>query len=188
VAVRRPAAKVVAEDTDERLLVEAAQRDPVKFADLYELHFEQVYAFIARRVGDRSTAEDLTSDVFHKALANLRSFEFRGSPFAAWLIRIAANAVADQFKRADREAASESGDEHGSSAQPDLEAIENRARLFRLVKALPEDQRRVIFRRFVEQSSIREIAQELGRSEGAVKQLQLRALQSLRARMEGGHA
>jgi RNA polymerase sigma-70 factor (ECF subfamily) len=188
VPVRRPAAKLVAEEPDERLLVEAAQRDPVKFGDLYELHFERVYAFIARRVGDRSTAEDLTSEVFHKALANLRNYEFRGAPFGAWLIRIAANAVADQFKRADRETSGRPENSLEASVQPDLAAIEHRTRLFRLVKGLPEDQRRVVYRRFVEQVSIREIAQELGRSEGAVKQLQFRALQSLRAQMEGRHA
>ena len=187
-AVRRPAANVVAEETDERLLVEAAQRDPVKFGDLYELHFERIYGFISRRVGDRNTAEDLTSDVFHKALANLRTYEFRGAPIAAWLIRIAANAVADQSKRAARDLAGSSGDPPEPSTQPDLEAIEHRARLFRLVQELPEDQRRVILQRFVEQKSIREIANELSRSEGAVKQLQFRALQSLRAQMEGGHA
>ena len=187
-AVRRPAAKLAAEGPDERLLVEAAQRDPMKFGDLYELHFERIYAFIARRVAERQTVEDLTSDVFHKALANLRSYEFRGAPFASWLFRIAANAVADQFKTAAREVASGLGELPHSSAQPDLEAIEHQARLFRLVKELPEDQRKVIFQRFVEQMSIREIAQGLGRSEGAVKQLQFRALQSLRTQMEGGDA
>src|SRR6266849_347870 len=103
-AVRKPAAPAAGEDTGERLLVEAAQKDPARFCDLYELHFDRIYAFIARRVRDRDTAEDLTSDVFHKALANLRTYEWRGAPFAAWLIRIAANAVADQFTRATREA------------------------------------------------------------------------------------
>ena len=186
-AVRRPATKAVGEASDERLLVEAAQRDPVKFGDLYELHFERVYAFISRRVGDRGTAEDLTSDVFQKALASLPSYEFRGAPFAAWLFRIAANAVADQSKRSARDAATV-GESPEPSVQPDLETIEHWARLFRLVKKLPEDQRRVILQRFVEQKSIREIAQELRRSEGAVKQLQYRALESLRAQMEGGHA
>jgi RNA polymerase sigma-70 factor (ECF subfamily) len=160
----------------------------VKFGDLYELHFERIYAFIFRRVSDRQTAEDLTSDVFHKALANLPSYEDRGAPFAGWLFRIAANAVADQFKRTAREIALSSEEPPQPSVQPDLEAIEDRARLFRLVKKLPEDQRGVIVQRFVEQKSIREIAQELKRSEGAVKQLQFRALQSLRAQMEGGHA
>ena len=187
-ALRKPAAKVVATQPDERLLVEAAQRDPMRFGDLYELHFERIYAFISRRVSDRATAEDLTSDVFQKALANLRSYEFRGAPFAAWLIRIAANAVADQSKRAAREAAAGSGDPPEPSTQPDLEAIEHRARLFRLVTELPQDQRRVIYQRFVEQKSVREIAHDLARSEGAVKQLQFRALQNLRTQMEGGHA
>ena len=187
-AVRRPATKAVAEQADERLLIEAAQKDPLQFSELYELHFERVYAFVIRRVGDRSTAEDLTSEVFHKALANLRTYEFRGAPFAAWLFRIAGNAVADHAKRSAREAARESKDLAEPSVQPDLDAIEHHARLFRLVKELPEDQRLVIFRRFVDQVSTREIAHELGRSEGAVKQLQFRALQNLRAQIEGGHA
>lgn len=187
-AARKPAAKIAAEATDERRLVEAAQRDPVKFGELYELHFERVYAFISRRVGNRSAAEDLTSDVFHKALAGLPRYEFRGAPFGAWLIRIAANALADHSKRAGRETAGRAADQPEPSTQPDLEAIEHRARLFLLVKELPEDQRRVIVRRFVDQAGIREIAQELGRSEGAVKQLQYRALESLRAQMEGQHA
>ena len=71
--------------------------------------------------------------------------------------------------------------------EPDVDEIEERAILFRLVRKLPADQRSVILARFVEQKSIREIAQALGRSEGAVKQLQFRALEALRARMREGH-
>jgi RNA polymerase sigma-70 factor (ECF subfamily) len=168
-------------------LVEAAQKDPSRFAELYEVNFEQVYAFIARRVGDRDLAEDLTSDVFHKALANLRRFEWRGVPFATWLFRIAANAIVDRSKRMSREVPIVDGPPDPGK-EPDLEAIEYRARLFRLVDRLPADQRRVIFQRFVEQRSIREISQQLGRTEGAVKQLQFRALANLRARMEGANA
>ena len=186
-AARRPAAKVLPIDADERLLVEAAQRNPAKFGDLYEIHFETVYAFIARRVRDRDTVEDLTSDVFNKALANLPDYEWRGAPFGAWLIRIAANAVADQAKRASREVQN-SPDTPEPSATPDMEGVENSARLFRLVGELPDDQRRVIFDRFVEQRSIREIARQLGRTEGAVKQLQYRALEKLRVQMEGADA
>jgi RNA polymerase sigma-70 factor (ECF subfamily) len=185
-AAKRPAQEVSRSDAKERLLVEAAQKDPAKFGDLYEMHFERTYAFITRRVRDRATAEDLTSEVFHRALANLRNYEWRGAPFAAWLIRIAANAVADQSKRAAREVPGPA-DPREASAQPDLAAIEDRARLFRLVNQLPDDQRRVIFQRFVEQMSIREIARRIGRTEGAVKQLQFRALQNLRAQMEAAH-
>ena len=68
---------------EERLLVEAAQSDPARFDALYELHFERVYGFIAGRVHDRATAEDLTSEVFYKAIANLKSYEWRGVPFVA---------------------------------------------------------------------------------------------------------
>ena len=181
-----------AEQADERALVEAAQTDPAKFGALYEMHFERVYAFIASRVRDRATAEDVTSDVFHKALANLTRFEWRGVSFAAWLLRIAANAVVDQAKRVAREFPSPE-DPAELVADPglrpsELRAIENRARLFRLVGQLPEAQRQVVHQRFVDQRSIREIAGRLGKTEGAIKQLQLRALERLRAQMESGHA
>jgi RNA polymerase sigma-70 factor, ECF subfamily len=181
------APKPLTDDVEMRARVEAARQDPSKFGQLYELHFELIYAYIARRVRDRDVAEDLTSEVFHKALANLGSFEWRGAPFGAWLIRIAANALADQSKRAARDEV-HCADPPEPSTEPDMEALENRALLFRLVGELPDDQRRVIHGRFVEQRSIREVAVELGRSEGAIKQLQFRAVENLRARMEGGHA
>ena len=185
--VRAPASRRAPEQAEERLLVEAAQKDPTRFAELYEIHFERVYAFVARRVGDRDAAEDLTSDTFHKALANLRRFEWRGVPFAAWLLRIAANAIADRGQRAGRELAVDDPPELGAeaTADVDLEEVEHRARLFRLVDRLPDDQRRVIAMRFAEEKSIREIAEELGRTEGAVKQLQFRGLQNLRTKFAG---
>ena len=176
----------------EGVLVEAAQSDPEKFDALYELHFERVYAFAASRVRDRATAEDVTSEVFHKALANLPSYEWRGVPFAAWLLRIAANAIVDYAKRAAREfPASDDSQEPPNDPvvqASEVRAIEHRAQLFRLVKQLPAIQKQVVLERFVEQRSIKEIAQRLGKTEGAVKQLQLRAVQNLRAQMEGSHA
>jgi RNA polymerase sigma-70 factor, ECF subfamily len=165
---------------DERLLVEAAQKNPARFAELYEIHFERVYLFVVRRVGDRDVAEDVTSDVFYKALANLKRFEWRGVPFGAWLLRIAANAITDRGKRGDRELSFADPPETGASVE--MEQIEDGARLFRLVDELPEDQKQVVIMRFAEQKSIREIAEKLGRSEGAVKQLQFRGLENLKAR------
>ena len=173
----------MAQSIDDRLRIEAAQRDPSRFGDLYEEHFYRVYAYVARRVGDRHLAEDLTADVFREALAGIGKFEWRGVPFAAWLLRIASRAVADHFQRSGREAGNP-GDE---PEPPDPTEIERRAMLFQLVERLPEAQFRVIHLRFVEQKSIREIARELGRSEGAVKQLQLRAIGNLRAQMESAH-
>lgn len=166
--------------TDERLMIEAAQRDPSRFAILYEQNFDRVYGFIARRVRDRGVAEDITADVFHRALESLGKYQWQGAPFSAWLLRIAANALADHWRKTSREAVP-TADELLDSAVAD--DTEGRAILAEMVAGLPEDQRRVILRRFVDQRSIKEIAAELGRSEGAVKQLQLRALENLRARM-----
>ena len=169
---------------DERLRIEAAQKDPGRFAELYEEHFERVYAYVLRRVCERSEAQDITADVFQQALANLPRFEWRGVPFAAWLYRIAANAVADHFARVARQSSAPPPEE--SADGENFEEVERRAALFRSVERLPPDQRRVIVMRFGEEKSIREIAGEIGRSEGAVKQLQWRGLQSLRAQMIHG--
>ena len=184
--VRESASRPSPAQADERLLVEAAQEDPSRFADLYELHFETVYAFIARRVQDRSAAEDLTSDVFHKALANLNRFEWRGVPFGAWLLKIAANAISDRAKQGWRELAVDDPPE--ISAKPRLEQAAEMANLFRLVNELPKDQRQVVVMRFAEGKSIREIARYLKRSEGAVKQLQFRSLENLRARIDSARS
>jgi RNA polymerase sigma-70 factor, ECF subfamily len=174
------------QEADERLLIEAAQRDPARFAELYERNFERVYAYVFRRLANRDEAEDVTSEVFHQALENLGSFEWRGAPFAAWVLRIAANAITDRWRRNSREQSTDQSD--APEAVPvdpaDIEQVERCARLFHLVRALPADQRRVIEMRFAEEKSIREISAEMKRSEGAVKQLQFRAIQSLRAQLD----
>jgi RNA polymerase sigma-70 factor, ECF subfamily len=171
--------------SDERSLIEAAQKDPGRFAELYEQHFHRVYAYIGRRVSDRNEVQDLTAHVFHQALANLGKFKWRGAPFITWLYRIAANALSDQRKRRAREVSSDDLPNGESVSEVDLEQIEQRALLFKAVDSLPEDQRRVIIMRFAEEKSIRDIASELERTEGAIKQLQFRGLENLRDRL--GH-
>jgi len=167
---------------DERLLIEAAQSDPARFGELYEENFSRVYAFVSRRVHNRQEAQDLTSQVFERALANVRRFEWRGTPFAAWLYRMSSNAIADHYHAKARELPL-----HDPEVTDDeLQQVERRATLARYVERLPAEQRRVFILRFFEGRSIREIAQQIGRSEGAVKQLQWRALQKLRADMNHG--
>ncbi|MGA7870205.1 MAG: sigma-70 family RNA polymerase sigma factor [Candidatus Binatus sp.] len=187
-AVSKVGADADSGEMAERTLVEAAQRDRNRFADLYEANFERVYAFVARRVRDRDEAQDLTADVFHLALKNLPRFEWRGVPFAAWLFRIASNEIADRSKSIakrrthEREGVfQERDDDAGVTAS--FEEAERRARLFKLVEGLPRDQSRVIAMRFAEDKSIREIAAALGRTEGSIKQLQFRAMQNLRVRL-----
>jgi RNA polymerase sigma-70 factor (ECF subfamily) len=167
-----------AASVEEAQRVADAQRDPRRFAVLYEANVDEVYAFVSRRVGSRTDAEDLTATVFHKALANLHRFEWRGIPFVAWLMRIAANELADWARQRARPLP-----EMAAQSTADLDVVERRAALFRSVRALPDDQRRVVALRFAEQWTIKEVAADLGRSVGAVKQLQFRALTTLRAQL-----
>ena len=175
------------DETEERRLVQAAQQDRACFGDVYERYFELVYGYVARRVRDRAATEDLTSEVFRKALANIDRFKWTGAPFGAWLLRIASNVIADRAKRQAKDGVridEPSQARSPQTQQTDLEESERRAWVIRKVDELPDDQRRVVRLRFAEEKSISEIASELGRSEGAVKQLQFRALQNLRAKLE----
>ena len=182
----RVAAKIDADYSAERALIEAAQRDRGRFSELYEANFERVYAYVVRRVRDRDEAQDLTADVFHLALKSLPRFEWRGVPFAAWLFRIASNEIADRSKSVAKRRAHENLFHESDAGVEDASIVddaERRGRLFKLVERLPRDQSRVIIMRFTEDKSIREIATALGRSEGSVKQLQFRAIQNLRVRL-----
>ena len=181
----RTAARLDRDCSAERALIEAAQRDRGRFADLYEANFERVYAYVIRRVRDRDEAQDITSDVFHLALKSLPRFEWRGVPFAAWLYRIAYNEIADRSKSVAKRRAHEFFQESdaGVTDASSIDDAERRGRLFNLVERLPRDQSRVIVMRFAEDKSIREIATALERSEGSVKQLQFRAMQNLRVRL-----
>jgi RNA polymerase sigma-70 factor (ECF subfamily) len=167
-------------EAEERVLIEAAQTDPSRFAELYENNFNRVYAYVASRVRDRFEAQDLTADVFHQALANLKQYQWRGVPFVSWLLRIASNAIVDHSRRVARQRNLPPPDDPD---EVDFDQGANHARLFQCVNSLPVDQRRVVVLRFSEQKSIREIAEEMNRTEGAIKQLQFRALQNLRVRM-----
>lgn len=174
---------------EERLLVEAAQKDPARFTDLYEANFERVYAFVSRRVHARADVEDITAEVFQHALENLPRFEWRGVPFVAWLYRIAANGVADRWQYLARESGRAAKEVPSVDFDhEEIERTERRARIFGDVAKLPAEQRRVIEMRFAEDRSIAEIAKALGKSSGAVKQLQHRAYTKLREQALKGFA
>lgn len=168
----------------EQDLISAAQADPRHFLELYDRYFHRVWAFGLSRTGNRTEAEDVTSEVFRRALENLDMYEWRGVPFSAWLLRIASNVIADRFQKTSRESA-DPAPPAAPAPDPDLE---RRAMLFQLVDRLPDVQRRVIELRYIEQQSLLEIAGTLGKTEGAIKQLQRRALEHLREEWEAGHA
>lgn len=170
------------EKPDEEALVTAAQADTSRFLELYDRYFHRVWAYAIRHARNHAEAEDVTSETFRRALENLRDYEWRGVPFLAWLLRIAANTLANRREKLGRE----SSDAPPDIAAPDPE-LERRAMLYQLVARLPEAQRRVIELRYIDQRSLQEVAKTLGRTEGAVKQLQRRALETLREELEAGH-
>jgi RNA polymerase sigma-70 factor, ECF subfamily len=107
---------------------------------------------------------------------------------ATWLFRIAANLISDRSRRSRRELQDDAMLESVQVSPAEIEEAERRATLYRLVETLPAQQKRVVLLRFVEQKSIKEVASAIGKTEGAVKQLQFRALSTLKARMEGADA
>jgi RNA polymerase sigma-70 factor, ECF subfamily len=171
------------ESQHERKLVEAAQADPERFLAIYDRYFYRVWAYVIRRARHRAEAEDITSEVFRRALENLGRYESRGVPLLAWLLRIAANTLVNRWEKLGRE----SGEPPPEIGAPEAD-LERRAMLFQLVARLPEAQRRVIELRYIEERSLLEIAGTLGKTEGAVKQLQRRALEQLREEWGAGHA
>ena len=133
---------------------------------------------VVLRLGRAGAVEE----VFYKALKGIDGYEERGVPFVAWLYTIARNVVCDRARQAGREEPLDDSNEPSS-----FDDVERRALLFRLVDTLPTAQRDVLVARFAEQRSIADVARQLGRSEGAIKQLQLRAIEALRAQVRGSH-
>src|SRR5262245_41547511 len=111
----------------ERRMIEAAQMDSRAFAELYARHFDRVYAFAVTRTESRGDAEEVTAETFARALRNLGRFEWRGVPFSAWLLQIAARAAADQYRRRRREAPLDAAGD-GAAAVPDAELADVEAR------------------------------------------------------------
>ena len=166
-------------------LVELARGgDCEAFGLLYDHYHVSVYRFVYYRVGSVALAEDLTSECFFRALRGMGSFRWQGKDFGAWLMTIARNLTTDHFKagRTRLEYATEDMSPHdGSTEGPEssvLASLTNEALLGALTE-LPHEQQECLIMRFLQGLSIAETAQVLGRSEGAVKQLQLRGVRNL---------
>jgi len=168
---------------DERELIgRAKEYDPVAFAQIYERYYQSIYNYVYYRVGDSSLAEDLTAEVFLKALEGIETFTFRGVPFSAWLYRIANNLVADHFRHQPQQPDLSLEEELIAAEGEPSEALERgltQQQLAQALRGLTEEQRQVIILKFVEGLSNTEVAQVLGKTEGAVKGLQHRALARL---------
>src|SRR5438094_2429202 len=171
-------------EEDAALAVRAAKGDPAAFGVLYDRHVSAVYRYVYYRVRDDAEAEDLTSDVFMKALRAIPRYEPRQA-FLAWLYRIARNAVIDRARRGKRQVSYEDALEHPTPDQivdPDdllLERAENSALRAALAKLTPLQQEVVVLR-FLEGFSTQEVARIVGKREGTVRGIQFRAIGALR--------
>ncbi len=166
-------------------LVELARGgDSEAFGMLYDHYNASVYRFIYYRVGSVALAEDLTSETFFRALRSMSSFKWQGKDFGAWLMTIARNLTADHYKagRTRLEFATEDMGAHDSATDgPEnavLASLTNEA-LLQALGELPSEQQECLIMRFLQGLSIAETAKILGRSDGAIKQLQLRGVRNL---------
>lgn len=174
------------ESVDEQWLVERAKRDPEAFGELYDQHFDRIYAYIYRKTGDRQVAEDLTAETFMKALANIQKYRYTGQPFAAWLYRIASNLITDYYRARRPVASLDEGLPmawEGETPEEAAVAMDDHQAVIRAIRTLSPDQQDVVFMRFTGDMKLKDIATALGKTEGAVKALMFRALGSLRAKL-----
>lgn len=173
---------------DDAVLVARAQSgDHAAFGELYDRHYIRIYKYLYHRLRDTEAAQELTSDVFIKAMGSLGSLEERGSSFAPWLYRIASNSVIDYFRFMHRSGysllplddwrLSNWGGEDNEG--PSFEALASHHALRMALAGLTEDQMQVISMKFEDGLSYQEIAEALGKSVGAIKSLQHRALATL---------
>lgn len=168
----------------DKLIARARQGDATAFGRLYDLYVDRVYAYTRSRVGSVQDAEDLTEVAFMKAWEAMASYDDRGLPFTAWLFRIVRNAVIDRHRKSERQP--ESVDLVAAANVPSADAVEDQV-LCRLdgetiraaMRDLTDEQSAVLAMRFIWDMSLREVADAMGKTEGAVKALQHRAVRAL---------
>ncbi len=177
--------KAPEEDLLKDLMARAREGDKRAYGKVFKLCYEDIFDYIARRVGNRTDAEDLTMHVFAKGLKAVASYEERGHSAKAWLYRIAHNAVVDHFRTqrlsVDLDEVPEIAD--GSDVALMVSEQEELAGLYREIANLPAAQAEVITLRFIEDRSVAETAMILEKKEVTVRALQFKGIKSLRARL-----
>lgn len=179
--VTKPATK---SESDELALIEQAQQDSRKFQPLYERHYKAIFVFLLHRVGDKALTADLASQVFLKALTNLKNFRYQGVPFSAWLYRIAINESNEFFRKTkryrlvsiDHSSVVDLYDELTSDSQ--LEDLH--AKLPAILKTLTIDEIQLIELRFFEHRPFKVVAEILGITESNAKVKLYRLLEKMR--------
>lgn len=185
---------------NEEQLVELLQRaqkegDSEAFGELYRRYANRIYRYLLSKTGNVALAEDLTAEVFVRLIERIGQYTIAPRDniaiFSAWLYRIAHNLMIDEMRKHQRHTSLEPNDlAHLNEPKPSVAALVERKleseQVFKRLAALSDEQRQVILLRFIEQYSIAETARIMGKSEGAVKVLQYRAMQNLRTLLGGG--
>jgi RNA polymerase sigma-70 factor, ECF subfamily len=174
----------VSQSSDEAILIQKAKSfDSDAWAQIYQSYYRKIFVYVHFRLLDTGTAEDLTADVFLRAVERIGSFEYRGAPLLAWLYRIARNLTVDYLRQKSKMKTQRLVEETLAEDTPIEDTTEQllvRDELNAAIKNLTDDQREVVLLKFIGGLSNAEVAQTIRKSEGAVKALQFRALASLR--------
>jgi len=184
---------VLLEEQEYALVARATQRDADAFSQLYRLYFDRIYRYARLKLANDADAEDLTSAVFFNAWRMIDRFSPRGdTSFAAWLFRLAHNALIDRYRRERTMVSLDDDHPPLTPAEilpgPDV-LLEKRMTLTELrdaLQTLTEEQREVVLLRFVEGLSAREVGDIMGKQEGAVRGMQFRAIEALRRALGQG--
>jgi RNA polymerase sigma-70 factor (ECF subfamily) len=184
------ATKASASTEEVRRLVDRAQageRDALE--ELYLLHFDRIYSYLHMTVGNRHDAEDLTTQTFLRMLESIGRFRWKSAPFSAWLFRIAHNLAMDHFRAHRRWQPEEEVPEPHGEEEPSAEALAmrtiGRESMLEMIEGLSPEQQQVLTLKFVFSFNNGEVAAILGKTEGAIKSLQHRALAALQKQLQG---
>jgi RNA polymerase sigma-70 factor (ECF subfamily) len=180
----------------EKELIHKAKNDAQAFGELYDEYYSQIFGYVLRRTTSIDAAQDVTSEVFFKALKNIKKYRWRGIPFSAWLYRIATNEIANNFRRNKRrqllteEIMNSTSDLNTSAAveiaqaEADIKKHKDFLAIHANISRLPVKYQEVIVLRFFENKQLKDIGIILGKREGTIKSLLHRGLERLRKLME----
>lgn len=180
----------------EKELVCRAKNDTQAFGELYNEYYSQIFGYVLRRTASIDVAQDITSEVFFKALKNIKQFQWRDIPFSAWLYRIASHEIANNFRKNKRRrvlaeevansanTSSISVEAEIAQAETELQKHEGFISIHKNISKLPIKYQEVITLRFFEKKQLKEIGTILGKREGTIKSLLHRGLERLRTLME----
>lgn len=175
-------------EREQDLVAALRQYDPDAWQQLFQEHYQRVYRYAYLRTGNAADADDIASTVFVEAAKGIANFEYRGAPVASWLFRIAHNETVDALKKRSRTAAASLDHPDAAAAvstRGDMAASDDWRDLSDALGKIKHEHREVLTLRLIEGRSVHEVARMLGKTEGAVKVMQMRALQSLRGKLNG---